>query len=303
MRENMLQVMESGKILLADGAWGTMLHKRGLKAGACPELWNLEHPEIIEKIAADYIRAGACIIETNSFGGSRIRLNEFGAADKAAQLNELAARLSRKAAGEEAWVMGSIGPSGKMLLLAQVSEEALYKAFSEQAQALERGGADALCIETMMDLREAEVAIRSAVQNTRLPVFCTMTFQKGAAGKFHTMMGVSPEQMTATAKDAGAVAVGSNCGNGMAAMVEVARQIRSSDAAIPIIIQANAGVPENREGETVFPETAEEMARHIPALIEAGANIIGGCCGTDPAYIKKFAEVIEHYESASKTEE
>jgi len=294
---SIIDELKTGKVLASDGAWGTMLHRFGLQPGECPELWCETHPDVVKQIAESYVEAGADIIETNSFGGNSIRLKEFGLENRASELNEKAAQISRKAAGDDVFVFGSVGPTGKMLLMGEITEEEMYKSFREQVIALERGGADAICVETMLDLTEARLAVRAARENTRLPVACTMTFQKSATGEFYTVMGVSPEQMIDGMHREGASIIGSNCGNGIQIMVEIAAVLRSLDPQIPLMIQSNAGLPENRDGKTIYPETVDFMSSHIPALIEAGVNIIGGCCGTTPEYIKNFVQIIRKHNS------
>ena len=170
--------------------------------------------------------------------------------------------------------------------MGDVTEEELYDAFREQAVALEAGGADIIIIETMSAIDEAALAVRAARENTKCTVIITMTFSKDPDGGFHTMMGVSPEEMVISMKDAGAHIVGSNCGNGIEDMIGIVKAIRAADSEIPVIIQANAGIPEFIDGTTVFRESPEMMASYVPELIKAGANIIGGCCGTTPEHIR-----------------
>ncbi|MCK5457216.1 MAG: homocysteine S-methyltransferase family protein, partial [Melioribacteraceae bacterium] len=233
----------------------------------------------------------ADMIETNSFGGSKFKLDNYGLGDKAFEINEAAAAISRKAAGEKI-VLGSIGPSGKILMMGEVTEEELYDAFKVQATALERGGADAIVVETMTDIEEAKIAVKAVKENTSLEVICTMTFDKTVTGEFFTMMGVSPSIMISEMKNLGVDIIGSNCGNGIDGMIGFTKIIREIDANIPILIHANAGMPQYKDGKTVFPETPEQVADKIPDLIKAGANIIGGCCGTTPEHIKKISGII-----------
>ena len=289
---SLLTALKNKKILISDGAWGTFLHERGLQPGECPELWNSTHRDDVFAIAKSYIDAGADIILTNSFGGSPAKLEHYGLQDRTAELNETAAAISRDAAGADHLVLGSIGPTGVMLMMGEVSEETLYDGFCVQAGALKKGGVDALCIETMSALDEACLAIRAARESSGLEVACTFTFEKTINGEFRTMMGVSPAEMVQAVKEAGASVLGTNCGNGFDQMIDIVKEIRSIDPLTPILVHANAGKPVFQDGKTVFPETPEMMAAKINDLIKSGANIIGGCCGTTPAHIQKLVHAI-----------
>jgi len=285
--------IKEGNVLLSDGAWGTMLFHLGLESTACPELWNITNPDKVYQVAKSYVHAGADIIETNSFGGSKLKLDMYGLGDMARDINHAAARISREAAGEDVCVFGSIGPSGKILMMGDVSMTQVYDAFSEQAISLEEGGANALIIETMTALDEADIAIKAVKENTSLPVVCTFTFDKTVKGDYRTMMGVSPAEMVSTLISSGATIVGANCGNGFDGMVEIAKEIRKTDQSVYLMIQANAGIPEILDGESNYKEGPEEMAAKLPYLFEQNVNIIGGCCGTTPDHIAQFADAIK----------
>jgi len=290
---SILNDLKQNKILLSDGAWGTFLQAKGLQPGECPELWNITRNQDVLEIAASYLKAGSDIIETNSFGGSSIKLSQYGLGERASELNEAAAAISREAAGKNKHVAGSIGPTGKMVLMGDITEQELYDSFKEQAIALEKGGADIIIVETMSAIDEATMAVRAARENTKCTVIITMTFEGDSNGEFRTMMGVSPEEMVVAMKEAGAHIIGSNCGNGIADMIHIVRAIRKADADIPVMIQANAGKPEYIDGKTIFRETPESMASYIPELIKAGASIIGGCCGTTPEHIREIGGVVK----------
>jgi 5-methyltetrahydrofolate--homocysteine methyltransferase len=287
-----LDELKQGKVLLSDGAWGTLLQEKGLNPGECPELWNITHVTDVQNIAESYIQAGSDIIETNSFGGNVFKLSLYGLGNRVSELNEAAAAISRKAAGNSKYVAGSVGPTGKMLLMEDVTETELYDAYREQAIALKKGGADIIIIETMSAVDEAAIAVKAARENTSCTVIITMTFSKIAEGDFRTMMGVSPEEMVNSMKEAGAHIVGSNCGNGIEDMIGIVKAIRDIDNNIPVMIQANAGIPELIDGKTIFRESPEMMTSFIPELIKAGANIIGGCCGTTPEHIRQIGKVL-----------
>lgn len=288
---SILDRVAKGEILISDGAMGTFLQAKGLKPGECPEAWCVSNPEAVKSIAEAYVSAGSDIVETNSFGGSSYKLKEFGLVDKVTEFNKAAASLAKAAMGEKGYVAASVGPTGQILEEegGMVTEEDLYNAYKEQVIALAAGGADALCIETMMSAKEAVQAVKAAKENTSLPVICTFTFEKGARG-YRTMMGVDPANAAKIAVEAGADIIGANCGNGIANMIEITKEMRAAAPETPILVHANAGMPVLEEGKTVFKETPADMAGRVRELIDAGANIIGGCCGTNPDHIRAMSE-------------
>jgi len=293
MKPTLLELIAQGNTLVSDGAWGTFLQAKGLEAGKCPEEWNELHPQEVLDIAQGYIDAGADMIETNSFGGNRFKLEGFGLQDQVYLLNRKAAEISRLAAGDDKYVLGSVGPTGKMLLMGDVTEDELYQAFREQAIALYEGGADAIILETMTAIDEASIAVRAARENTPCTVICTMTFDRLLNGDYRTMMGISPAEMVVALKEAGVHIVGANCSNGIEGMIKITEEIRSVDLDIPVLIHANAGLPVLQGTCTVFPESPDMMAAFATQLAKAGANVIGGWCGTTPEHIHRLVEVLK----------
>jgi 5-methyltetrahydrofolate--homocysteine methyltransferase len=290
-------LLYGGKILVSDGAWGTFLQLRGLKPGECPDEWSISHPEAVSDIAKSYFAAGADMVLTNSFGANRFKLGHFHLEDKTSEINESAARLSRAVADDFGgrFVIASIGPTGKMLVTEEVTEEELYDAFREQATALENGGADAVCIETMSDADEAVCAIKAAKENTSLEIIATFTFDKTLQGTYRTMMGLSPEEAAAAAIEAGADITGTNCGNGMEHMVEIVKKMKEAVPDALVLVHANAGLPSSIEGRDVFPETPKMTASFVHRLLDAGANIVGGCCVTTPEHIAAIRAAVDSY--------
>ncbi|MCX8090579.1 MAG: homocysteine S-methyltransferase family protein [Verrucomicrobiae bacterium] len=273
--------------VITDGAWGTELQAAGLPLGAFPEAWNLSQPERVLAVARAYVAAGSRVILTNTFSANRIRLAETDLVSRVAEINREGVRLSREAAGGRVRVFASIGPTGRLLLDGSVSEEALREAFDEQARALAEAGADALVIETMSDLAEAEIAVRAA-KATGLPVVACMAFDSGRE-KDRTMMGVTPEQAAAALEAAGADVIGANCGQGIERFAALARRLRAASAR-PIWLKPNAGLPVLVEGRPVYRQTPEAFAEKALELATAGADFIGGCCGTRPDFIRALCQ-------------
>ncbi len=290
-KKKIVDVVKSGITLVSDGAWGTFLYQKGLKSGECPEFWCINHFDEVVSIARSYITAGADMIKTNSFGGNLFKLKNYKLDSKVIEINEAAARASRYAAGDQ-WVIASMGPSGKLLIIEEVTAEELYDAFKIQAMALAKGGADAICIETMSDIEEAVIAIKAAKENTKCEIICTFTFEKTKRNEYRTMMGVSPVDAAKAVMEAGADIIGANCGNGMEIMIDIIKQMRDFTPDTPILVHANAGLPQNINGVDIFPESPDYMSGFTAAVRDAGANIIGGCCGTTPDHIKAIKQAV-----------
>jgi len=285
--------LRAGNTLVGDGAWGTQLMERGLEPGDSPEAVNLSDPGILASIAQLYVDAGADLITTNTFGASPINLERFGLADRTENLNRAGVDALKPVVGDRALISGSVGPTGAMVKpYGDTEPEAMADAFRRQIGALVGAGADVICVETMIDLTEARLAVAAARSlSADIPVIATMTFDATPRG-FYTVMGTSIEQACTELVAAGADVVGSNCGNGIEKMVEIAREF-VVHATVPIIIQSNAGLPEHRDGELVYPETPEVMAARVGELIDLGVRIIGGCCGTTPEHIRAIREAVE----------
>ena len=282
--------------IVADGAMGTMLMANGLEFGDPPELWNLEHPEIIRRVQRAYAEAGAQVLLTNTFGGNRLRLELHGNASRVDELNRAAAVLAKveaNASDHPTLVAGDIGPSGQIMAAigGTLTPDMAREVFAEQARALAAGGVDAIWIETMSDVSEAVAAIHGARDAAPgLPVIATMSFDT----RGHTMMGVSPEQAAAALLDAGAVAVGGNCGNGPEELIPVIERMRAAHPDAVLVAKANVGIPQLVGMAVTYDTTPETMAEFARRFRDAGAGVIGACCGSTPAHLRAMAvEVVE----------
>lgn len=293
------ELLKRKKILISDGAWGTELIKYGFRHGECPEKWNADRPEIIKKIAKTYSDAGSDIVLTNTFGSNRIKLNKSGMGDLTDELNRRGAALSRESVTDDCLVFASVGSTGEFVApLGTISEKELIETFEEQVRGLISADIDGIAIETMSDLTEAKCALKAVRNNSDLPVVVSMTFNNGPKG-FATIMGVKPIEASRELDSAGADIIGSNCGTGIHDFIQICKLLRSGSDK-PVWIKPNAGVPKLVDGKTLFSETPEDMAEYFFQLAEAGASIIGGCCGTTPEYIrlivkkkKKWVEWVE----------
>jgi len=286
----------AGETLVFDGGYGTMLFAAGLLNGACPELWNDTHHEVVAAIHKGYFDAGSQIVETNTFGGSRLKLDEYRLGDRTRELNVKGARLARAVAPAGGYIAGSIGPTSRLpldyALDAGVTDEDYEATFREQAEALAEGGVDLFAVETMMFPQEATAAIRACKAAADLPVMATMFFQyEEGHDRDRTMWGESPAEVAKNLLAAGADVVGMNCGRGPDRAIVIIREMRVVTDA-PLVAYPNAGLPVTT-GDTVTYELGpEEMARDYPALLEAGCNIVGACCGSNAEHIKRISEIV-----------
>ena len=289
----LLERLDSGNVLVSDGATGTYLQSHGLEPGGCPEEFNVTQPATVRKMAAEYFEAGSDMVLTNSFGGTKFMLEKYGNGDRVEEFNTMAAQHANAVAPASGIVAGSVGPTGEFVApLGDVSKSEMKDAFTEQVIALEKGGADTIVIETMTAIEEAVLAVRSAKDNTKLPVIATMTFDKGPRGLF-TMMGITPKEAVIQLENEGADVVGSNCGNGIDVMLEVAREMREAASGYTII-HSNAGIPVIRKGQVVYPEDPDYMASGFYRMVKMGINIVGGCCGTTPRHIKSICREVKN---------
>jgi len=286
-----LDRLAAGEVLVSDGATGTYLQANGLEPGGCPEEFNDTHPDVVRQMAANYFAAGSDMVETNTFGGSRYMLAKYGHGERVEELNRKGAQLAREAAPDGSFVLGSIGPTGEFLVPnGTATEEDMFEVFCEQVRGLVDGDVDAFCIETMSDLGETILAVKAAKETTDLPVIATMTYDRGPRGLF-TMFGVTPVGAAQQLSAAGADIVGSNCGIKIEDMLEIIAQMRSATDR-PILTHVNAGIPRIEDGAILYPDTPEHMASLMPKMVESGANIIGGCCGTGPDYVRAFVQAV-----------
>jgi 5-methyltetrahydrofolate--homocysteine methyltransferase len=281
-------------LILADGGMGTMLMELGLQFGASPELWNVEHPDRVRQVHRGYVQAGSRIVLTNTFGCNRLRLGLHNLQDRVVELNRAAAGLVRQevdAAGGSAVVAGDIGPSGGILApLGELEPAQAVEAFAEQAGGLIEGGVEVLWIETLSSLEEMRAAVDGARQASKdIPIVATMTFDT----RGRTMMGVTPEQAVQELSSWGLAAFGANCGNGPEEILAVITKMHTVAPQAVLVAKANAGVPKLEKGRAVYGAGPEEMARYATAVAEAGARIIGACCGSTPRHLEAMAAALK----------
>ncbi|MEK7474444.1 MAG: homocysteine S-methyltransferase family protein [Candidatus Coatesbacteria bacterium] len=291
MRTSLAERLKRGIVLL-DGAMGTELIRAGLPNGKVPEAWLLERPDAIGAVHAAYLAAGSDLVYTCTFGGTSIKLRRLGLEAQAGEINRLGARAARAAAGEDRWVLGDIGPTGELLdPMGDLEEIVAQAAFAAQAKALLEGGADGIVVETMTDLNEAAAAVRGAKEAGARFIIATMSFE-GASKSFRTMMGTTPEQAVTALAEAGATAVGANCGGDPPALATVIARMRAVAPGLPLVAKPNAGMPVHEAGGDVHPVGPDQFAALVKTMIDAGATIVGGCCGSSPAHLAALRAIL-----------
>lgn len=287
--------LQQGKVLIADGATGTMFHSMGLPTGTAPELWNAQEPDRVRALHRAYLDAGSQVILTNTFGGSRAKLERAGGlGTRTEELNRAAAVLAKAEAGGHAYVAGDIGPTGELMApYGTLSYEESVEIYAQQARALVDGGVDLIWIETMSDLNEAKAAVEGTRQVTDLPVFCSLSFTRGG----RTIMGATPTQAAETLWPMGLAAIGANCGEGIQVIAPVLTEMRAAlrhaSANVVLIAKPNAGLPHLENGETVFDLGPAAFAEHVPAFVASGAQVIGACCGSSPEHIAAIVAALD----------
>jgi len=286
--KDLIQAIEQGLVLL-DGAMGTQLIQKGLGTGELPESWNFTHPEDIREIHNSYIQAGAQVILTNTFGANRLKLKKAGAEDKLEEVNLGALRIAREAAGGKVWIGGNIGPTGEFLKpYGQYEEKDFYLVFKEQAEILAEAS-NLFVIETMSDPQEVRIAIKACKDNFALPVAASMSFNS-KAGQYRTLMGTTIAQAVEALEEADII--GANCGDlSPEEMAEVIREMRKLTSK-PLLAEPNAGKAQLKEGQAIYPLGPEEYKQEAEKIVQAGVNIIGGCCGTTPEHIKLLGRLL-----------
>lgn len=296
LRERILKLLEK-KILIIDGATGTMLQEKGLTPGECPEMWNITHPDIVLEIHNSYLEAGADIILTNTFGGNGVKLKKLNLENKLKEMNEQAVKLARQAVdnykekhSKPKFVAGSIGPTGEILVpCGPLGIDEAYKGYQEQVKAMVAAGVDMIVLETFYNLDEIKIALKAVKENSDLIVFASMTFDEN----LKTIYGISPEKAVETLFEEEADGVGANCGSGPELLYQVLTRMRIITDAL-LLVEPNAGVPYIENNKVVYPASPEKMAKYAEKFAQLKVNIIGGCCGTTPKHIQAISQKIQN---------
>lgn len=281
-----LEALQSKRLVVGDGAMGSQLIARGLGPGECGELWNVDRPDVVEQILRQYVEAGADFVLTNTFGANGIGLARHGLAHRIEEINRAGAELARCAAGNVALVLGGLGPTGKVLTpFGDLTEQDVRAAFAPQVKALAQAGVDAIICETFESSAELRIVLDTARQCCDLPLIASMKFTPEPSGRYRSMMGEAADALVRTAQQCGCAVVGTNCGQGIQSMARLVGELASLTD-LPIIAEPNAGLPRLVSGRTVYPEDAAFFSRYLPDVYEAGARIIGGCCGTTSDHVR-----------------
>ncbi|MEE9409807.1 MAG: homocysteine S-methyltransferase family protein [Candidatus Heimdallarchaeota archaeon] len=289
-KSSILDLMDE-RVVILDGAMGSLLISQGLPAGIPPEIWNITNPDNIKRIHKEYFDAGSDVVLTNTFGGSRLKLVAYKQGNSIEEYNRKAVELAREVCSKEGYIAGDIGPSGAFLPpVGQATIEGFEENFAEQSQILSDAEVDLLFIETMVDLKEAETAVKAAKRVSNLPIFASITYQKTKKG-YYTIMGDSVEQCVNVLERAGADAIGANCTIGSDDMIDLIPQIKQFTQ-LPIISKPNAGKPQLIQGETVYQASPKEFADDILQMVKSGSCIVGGCCGSNPEFIKEIKQLV-----------
>lgn len=284
------------RTLLLDGSMGTMLQVYGLKLEECSEGWNISHPQVVQKSHQEYIKAGADVILTNTFGANRIKLSSYGREKNILKINEVAVNIANGAINKEKssekrmFIAGSVGPTGKILEpYGDLKVSEVYGNYKEQAVILEKAGVDLIILETFYDLEEIKAALKATKENTNLMVIASMTFDKN----LKTIYGVDPERAVIVLENEGAEGVGANCGNGPEVSYKVLKIMKKVSKTY-LMVEPNAGMPELIKGKVVYPASPKIMADYTEKFVKLGINLIGGCCGTTPLHIKAMSDKIKN---------
>jgi 5-methyltetrahydrofolate--homocysteine methyltransferase len=290
--EDIISRLKSGRVIVADGATGTMLLAAGLPAGTPPERWVLENPNPIRDLQRAYVEAGSDLIIACTFGANRTRLEQTGLADQLAEVNQRAVQIAREAAGDRAYVAADIGPTGELLMapIGKMTYEQALEIFAEQAAVLAQAGVDVLYIETMSDLDEMKAAVTGAQQAAPdIPIFATFSFDHHG----RTNMGVKPEQAAETLQALGVAAFGANCGATLEMTEGAVTKMHEAAPQAALIAKPNAGKPHMVDRKTVYDATPEDMAEYAQKFVALGARVVGGCCGSTPEHILAIAETVK----------
>ena len=296
---DLTSLLSQSGILVADGATGTMLQRAGLPRGVAPERWNLENPQAVRELHRSYIQAGADVILTNTFGGTRFRLEREGLQGQVEEINRRAAELARQEAGDKIVVLGDIGPSGKLMKpYGPLTQAEAAEAFAEQAAGLAEGGADALLVETMSDLNEVKAAVEGARRVTHQPILVTLSFDT----RGRTMLGTTPEEAATALSQMSLAGFGANCGRTLDETLDAIRKMRQAFPEAVLMAKPNAGLPRREPtsgsggtasgSTTVYDVTPEVMGEYALKFTDLGVKIFGGCCGSTPDHIRAIAQAL-----------